>query len=302
LSEVTSPPATTGDLAVLVLQRNASDFLEHAPGARAGTDPRHVHQMRVATRRMRAALRLFADILPEQGSSLSDELKWFANQLGPVRDLDVQLDRTQNIAAELEVSEAFGPYVGWLEEKRKRARTKLAAAFESRRFGALVQRLQRLDAWAPEVTENLYADAPGRLLAALKQLRKRANAVDDQTAASDLHVVRIRAKRLRYTAEFFEIAYGKPARQLVVRVVALQDLLGNLQDSIVSREHIHEAVLASADKWPVQTALALGQLIQHEAQHEKDMRQAFPAAYRAVRDGWKRLRQALRRGVPKKAS
>ena len=216
-----------------------------------------------------------------------------------MRDLDVQLERTRAVAAELDIAQAMDPYVAWLEEKRQRTRTKLAGAFESRRFGALVQHLQRLDAWAFEVTADLYADAPGRLLAAHKQLRKRARAVDKQSAASDLHVVRIRAKRLRYTTEFFEVAYGKPARQLVVRVVALQDLLGNLQDSIVSRENIHEAV-REAGAWPVEASLALGQVIQHEAQQERDIRQAFPAAYRAVRDGWKRLQRALRRGAATK--
>ena len=142
-------PASTGDLAVQVLQRNAADFLEHAPGARAGTDPHHVHQMRVATRRMRAALRLFGDILPPQASSLSDELKWFASQLGPVRDLDVQLQRMRDIAGELGVSEVLNPYGAWLEVQRESVRLKLGKAFESRRFGALVQRLQRLDEWDP---------------------------------------------------------------------------------------------------------------------------------------------------------
>jgi triphosphatase len=292
-------PASTGDLAVLVLQRNAADFLEHAPGARAGTDPHHVHQMRVATRRMRAALRLFADILPAQASSLNDELKWFANQLGPVRDLDVQIQRMRVIASELGVSEALEPYAAWLQNQLERAREKLAAAFESRRFGALVQRLQRLDEWKPDATGNpnnapLLEDAPRRLQRAYRQLRKRADVLDPQAAPTpELHAVRIRAKRLRYTAEFFEPAYGKPAQQLVACVVTLQDLLGNLQDGVVSRQQIHAAVQSAASAWPAQTSLALGQLVQYEAQREKELRAAFPATYRTVRDSWKRLQKKI---------
>ena len=246
---------------------------------------------------MRAALRLFADILPPQASSLNDELKWFASQLGPVRDLDVQIQRMRATAAELGVAPALDPYGAWLEVRREHAREKLAEAFESRRFGALVQRLQRLDEWALEATNNpnnapLFEDAPRRLRRAVRQLRKRADAVDDQAPAADLHGVRIRAKRLRYTAEFFEPAYGKPAQRLVERVVALQDLLGNLQDGVVSREHIHEAVQSSAGAWPAQTTLALGQLVQHDAQRDKELRAAFPATYRAVRkEAWKRLQK-----------
>jgi triphosphatase len=295
-------PATIGDLAIQVLQRNAMDFLEHAPGARAGTDPRHVHQMRVATRRMRAALRLFADVLPPQATELNAELKWFASQLGPVRDLDVQIQRMRETATELHVLEALSPYAAWLLEQLERARATLAEAFESRRFGALVQRLQRLDEWLPEVTNSpanapLYENAPRRLRRAFKQLRKRADAVDDQSPTTDLHAVRIRGKRLRYAAEFFEPAYGKPAQRLVRRVVALQDLLGNLQDGVVSRQHIHEAVQSAAGAWPAETTLALGQLVQVEAQREKEIRAAFPAAYRDVRESWKRLQKSFDRSI-----
>jgi len=301
---VPTAPASTSDLAVLVLQRNATDFLEHAPGARIGTDPHHVHQMRVATRRMRAALRLFADLLPPQASPLNDDLKWFASQLGPVRDLDVQIQRTRGIAVELGVSGALDPYAAWLQAQLERTRATLAEAFESRRFGALVPRLQRLDEWAPEATRNpanapLFEDAPRRLLRAHQQLRKRADTIDADSLAADLHAVRIRAKRLRYTTEFFEIAYGKPAQQLVACVVALQDLLGNLQDGVVSRERIHAAVQSSGGTWPAETPLALGQLVQYEVQREKELRAAFPAAYRAVcGEAWKRLRKAAKRRIP----
>jgi triphosphatase len=297
-------PASTAELAILVLQRNATEFLEHAPGARVGADPYHVHQMRVATRRLRAALRLFADILPPEAASLNADLKWFANQLGPVRDLDVQIQRMHSTVAELGVeATSVSAYADWLDHRRERARTTLAEAFESRRFGALVQRLQRLDAWAPEAIKApnnapVYQDAPGRLSRAFTQLRKRADVVDARSAAADLHAVRIRAKRLRYTAEFFEPLYGKPGKRLVSRVVSLQDLLGSLQDGVVSREHIHAAVDADPNGWPAQTSLALGQMIQHEAQRDTHIRHAFPDVYRAVRNkSWKRLRKAFRRAA-----
>ncbi|MDQ6673312.1 MAG: CHAD domain-containing protein [Chloroflexota bacterium] len=282
-------PASTGDLAILVLQRNGADFLEHAPGARAGSDPFHVHQMRVATRRMRAALRLFADTLPVGATTLNEELKWFASQLGPVRDLDVQLHRVHATAGTLGVAGPLAAYADWLENQQQCARKKLAEAFESRRFGALVQGLQRLDAWPIAESPPVVAEAPRQLRQAYTQLRKRANAVDDQTPAAALHAVRIRAKRLRYTAEFFQPTYGKPARRLAERVVSVQDLLGNLQDGIVSRQHIHAAVQSSADGWPAQTTLALGRLVQFEADREMELRAGFPDAYRGVQKAWRRL-------------
>src|SRR5260221_5847779 len=96
-----SPPATIGALAIQVLIRNAAEFEEHTPGALDGHDPEHVHEMRVATRRMRAALRLFGDVLPAEANSLNDELNWIAGQLGATRDLDVQVRRLREAPTEL---------------------------------------------------------------------------------------------------------------------------------------------------------------------------------------------------------
>src|SRR5689334_5766734 len=95
---VVTQPATTAELALDVLRPQATLFAEEVPQARLGADPEHVHDSRVATRRMRAALRLFKDVLP-YGEALDDELRWIASLLGPVRDLDVGLKRQQAIAA-----------------------------------------------------------------------------------------------------------------------------------------------------------------------------------------------------------
>src|SRR5947207_2329226 len=133
------PPATIGALAVQVLTHNAAAFEEHMPGARDGQDPVHVHQMRVATRRMRAALRLFGDVLPAEASGLNDELNWIAGQLGATRDLDVQVRRLRETAVELGLSEVLVPYGAWLEEQRQRAQGELVSGMESPRFGQLMQ-------------------------------------------------------------------------------------------------------------------------------------------------------------------
>src|SRR5207302_9510156 len=101
---------------------------EHMAGAREGEDPLHVHQMRVPTRRMRAAWRLFADVLPAEAGTLNEELKWIAGQLGAARDLDVQVRRLRETAAELGLSEALVPYGAWLEEQRERAQAELVSA------------------------------------------------------------------------------------------------------------------------------------------------------------------------------
>jgi CHAD domain-containing protein len=290
------PPETIGALAIQVLVRNAAAFEEHMPGARAGEDPLHVHQMRVATRRMRAALRLFGDLLPAEASSLNDELKWIAGQLGAARDLDVQVRRLRETAAELGLSEALGTYGAWLEEQRQRAQAELVSAIESPRFEQLMQQLHQLQEWSPnpEVDAPLFDDAPERLRRAYRRLRKRAKRIDKHAPATDLHKVRIGAKRLRYAAEFFEVAYGTPAERLAKLLVLLQDSLGDLQDGVVSSERIHQAVQTEAGAWPAETSVALGRVVQRDVQVANQIRKGFPRLYREVRDqGWRRLRRRL---------
>jgi CHAD domain-containing protein len=290
------PPETIGALAIQVLVRNADAFEEHMAGAREGEDPLHVHQMRVATRRMRAALRLFADVLPAEAGSLNDELKWIAGQLGAARDLDVQVRRLRETAAELGLSEALVPYGAWLEEQRQRAQAELVSAIASPRFEQLSQQLHHQQAWSlnPELDAPLFDDAPRRLRRSYRQLRKRAKRIDKHSPATDLHKVRIGAKRLRYAAEFFEIAYGKPAERLAKLLVLLQDRLGDLQDGVVSSERIHQAVQTEAGAWPAETSLALGRVVQRDVQNADQIRTEFPRLYRTVRDeGWRRLRRSL---------
>jgi triphosphatase len=283
-------PPTTGDLAVHILEQQAAAFLEHAPGAHAGEDPLHVHQMRVATRRMRAALRLFADVLPPAASNLNDELQWIANQLGPCRDLDVHIRRTRESGATLGISAALVPYGAWLVQQRQQAQVALNTALESSRFADLLHRLTTLSDLTPVGDLPLQEDAPRRLRQAHRKLKKRADKLNKDAPPPALHKVRIRAKRLRYTAEFFEPMYGKPAARLVKRLTALQDLLGDFQDSVVGGQRIREAVLSAAGAWPAETSLALGQVVQYDLERSRKIRKEFPRVYDDVMDNaWRRF-------------
>jgi CHAD domain-containing protein len=299
---MTGLPTTTGALALQILEAQAGVFLEQKRAASAeglDYDPEHVHQMRVATRRMRAALRLFGSVLPPEASPLDEELKWIAGQLGPARDLDVQLQRVRETAAELGLTEAVAAYADWLDEQRRRAQHRLEEALASTRFVALEETLSTKlgTEWSPnsEADAPLLSDAPRLLARAYKSLEKRGDKIDEDSPPPELHAVRIRAKRLRYAAEFFEPAYGKPARRLIKRVVRLQDLLGALQDTVVSAQHIHEAVDAAGANWRAETTLALGQLLQYDAQRAVGLRKAFRATYKDVKANWKRLPRNLRR-------
>jgi CHAD domain-containing protein len=291
----TPPPATIGSLAVQVLAQHAGAFVAHAPGVRTGSAPRHVHQMRVATRRMRAALRLFDDVLPADAHGLATELRWIAGQLGPVRDLDVQRARLRDAGAELGLADSLEPYAAWLDQQWQSAHSCLRDALRSERFSILVHRFTQFDDWSPEPASELplVEEAARRLRKAYRSLKERAEPLTEDARAADLHQTRIRAKRLRYATEFFEPIYGQPAARLVERTVALQDLLGGLQDTAVAAERIHQAAHVADSRLSFETALALGRVLQYDEQRAQKLRKGFPGAYRDVRASWQRLRRAL---------
>ena len=290
---------TTGELALEVLRRNATAFAEHAPRSRGGGDAEDVHQTRVATRRLRAALRVFRDVLPPEVGALKEDLSWIASLLGPVRDLDVQVRRLQSIAVELGLSQVLIPYGAWLEEQRQRATAAFVQAFESGRFGSLTEHLrQPVVAAVEEQDHAVVVRLAGELdLYNADEVRttldkvKRADGLRQSSPAIDFHQARIRAKRLRYAVEFFESVYGKSARRLTKTATDLQDLLGEHQDGIVSTQHIHEAIQTVAATWPAETSLALGQVVQHEAPRGEKLRRQFKPVYRDVTDAWRRLRR-----------
>jgi inorganic triphosphatase YgiF len=100
------PPAPDAPVVAHVkwaLARHVRWLLAHDPGARLGKEPESLHQMRVATRQLRAVLRAARPLLvPEWADSLRDELRWLGQLLGPARDLDVQLAYFREESASLD--------------------------------------------------------------------------------------------------------------------------------------------------------------------------------------------------------
>jgi CHAD domain-containing protein len=287
---------TTAELGLQVLREQGQAFAEHAAQAQvADSDPEHVHQTRVATRRLRAALRVFEDVLPPDVLTLEDELGWIAGQFGPLRDLDVQVRRLQDSASQLGLSAVLLPYGAWLEAQRQRSVASLDTALQSQRFCDLARRLTTLDHFVADAASSVAVteDAPQRLQAAWRKLRKVARKLRDSSPSTAFHQSRIRAKRLRYTTEFFERVYGKPARRLIKRTISLQDLLGDHQDGVVSTQRIQAAVQVAAREWPAETSLALGRVVQWETERGYELRRHFRREFREVEDAWQRLRRVL---------
>lgn len=264
-------------------------LLEHEQVARAGVDPEGVHQMRVAVRRMRAALKA-------EGSTLGDvdllqaELKWLGGALGALRDLDVLLDHLRDQTAGLSEFEraAAEQLLAGLVADRRRARQRMLGALRTRRYRQLLESL----AMAALSDPPQAASANGRvgraatraeLLDVIKRpyrkLRKAVRALDHDPADDDLHALRIRGKRLRYAVELAEPVIGKPARKLIKATKEFQDVLGDHQDAVVAEEQVRRLVEEEND---ADVAFVAGRLVEREQAKRADCRARWRAAYEEV--------------------
>jgi CHAD domain-containing protein len=276
--------ATPGQALAIRLQNQVAQLLVHDPGTRLGGDPEDLHQLRVATRRLRAFLRAARGLLTrERSEQLRADLGWLGSALGPLRDLDVLVDYFRG-----EV-EALGPdadgapdLVSTLEARRADARAALLEAMGSERYLAL---LDDVEAFAADPPLEKGSDTK---LSAIwwketKRLRKAVDRLDSDPSDEDLHAVRILVKRARYAAELAANELGDLGAAFVERAKTAQDVLGMHQDASVGSELIESW---AGDRPELQDAAT--RLLQREARWKLEARADWPEV-------WAKLDQAARR-------
>jgi CHAD domain-containing protein len=270
----------------VMLARQVAELLAHDPGTRLGGDPEELHQARVATRRLRAVLRAAQPLLdPDWTQALRTELSWLAEALGPVRDLDVLLERLRGELEDFEPAEqeAGANFVERLGGERDSDRATMLEVMTTSRYGRLLTLLEDAAA-APRARESavsLHDIAAGEF----RKLRKAVRALPADPTDDELHAVRIRGKRARYAAELAEGAVGKPAQRFVRDAKRFQDVVGKHQDAVVAEERIRALLDGAAS--PL-AHLAAGRLIERERERRREARALFPGAWAAVEKSGKR--------------
>ncbi len=220
----------------------------HEEGTREGADIEELHDMRVAARRMRAALRIFAGYLdPDDVRPLLRGLRKTGRTLGAVRDLDVAGERVRAFQESLppaDVAAAEGLVRAWAAE-RGRARAKLVDYLDGRRYGAwkaetrafLERELDQpglLDRRGEPRPYRLRHVVPTAVYARYGEMLAFDEWVAGEQATFErLHQLRIAAKGFRYCLEFFREVLGPEARPLIGELKDLQDHLGELHDAVV---------------------------------------------------------------------
>ena len=257
-AETAAPPSRPGitaadtmaTAAVKTLRFHLARMLDHEDGTRSGEDPEDLHDMRVATRRMRAALRVFEGHLdPSALRPIQRGLRHTGGVLGAVRDLDVFHEKTMQ-------------YLDSLPEDRRHELDPLLDAWRAEREQARAHMLEYLDGdryrhFTERFTQFLERPCAGELPMLTAQGEAIAHRVADVLPAVAYermgavwayagplagpgaplvryHRLRISGKFLRYTLEFFEEVLDTDAKPLIKAVKELQDHLGDLQDAVVS--------------------------------------------------------------------
>ena len=203
-----------------------------------------VHQMRVATRRLRSALATFRRLVDRAVTEpLRDELKWLGGELGAVRDTEVIHQRLREMVAAEPPALVHGPVAQRIDttmsQRYDDARSELLATLDSDRYLQLLDDLDAVASGAVIIGSGADKKArnvlPRELRRAKRRWQRDVDALEDaEDADVQLHEIRKKAKRVRYAGEAVAPALGKKPEKLAARMEQLQDVLGRHQDGIVT--------------------------------------------------------------------
>ncbi|MFD9008974.1 CHAD domain-containing protein [Streptomyces sp. NPDC059552] len=241
------PEGTAGAHVLAYLREQRDALVAQDPAVRRAL-PDSVHQMRVASRRLRSAFKTYRKVIDRAATDpIGEDLRWLAAELGVDRDQEVLLERIQGHLGELPRTLLIGPVRSrlrvWNTARRSGSRRRALAVLDSARYVALLDALDALLDSPP--LKQAAARPPQEVLpkAVLRDYERLAGRVATGLSLDEgherdlaLHDARKAAKRLRYAAESAEPVLGKPAKHLAKAGKSVQNLLGDHQDSVVARE------------------------------------------------------------------
>ncbi|MGW4528921.1 CYTH and CHAD domain-containing protein [Amycolatopsis sp. NPDC004378] len=291
---------TAGDVVLAALREHYARLRRADVGVRLDVED-SVHQMRVATRKLRSALRTFGSIVDKDATApLAAELKWLGRELAPARDAEVSEERLHEQLDGLPAELVFGPLRQYLTRyfarEAEEGRTRAMAALTGRRYRDL---LRALDTVVEEPPLTAKARKPAKdalrkpVRKAAKKLRRAeaaAKGLEGEERETALHEVRKKAKRARYAADTVRPVYGEKLREWRKNVRAVQRTLGEHQDTVVGRDVLHH--LAIAGHGEGQNTFTFGMLYAQDAHTAEKLRETFAGQWRRLgkgrRPGWLR--------------
>ncbi|MEU9027847.1 CYTH and CHAD domain-containing protein [Streptomyces sp. NPDC048383] len=297
----TGPADGSAGAHVLAYLREQRDILVAQDPAVRRDLPDSVHQMRVATRRLRSAFKSHRKVLDREVTDpIAEQLRRLAAELGVDRDQEVLArrlrERLDEVPAELRLGPVADRLRTWDTARRQASRGKALAALDSAWYLALLDSLDAVLADPPllkAAARPAESVLPKGLLHDDERLAERVEQALAMEPGADrdvaLHGARKAAKRARYAADAARSALGKPAKRMSKAAKSVQTLLGDHQDSVVSREALRgiaeEAVGAS------EASFTWGLLYAREEAFAERLERELPDVWDRARDP--ELRSAL---------
>lgn len=278
-----------------VLRFHLARMLSREEGTRTGVDAEELHAMRVATRRQRAAWRVFGDAFDDKHTLRHRRrLRDVARDLGAVRDLDVLIEAAVAYQSGLaghapDDVAGFEPLVAHWRGQRDVARVVLLKELDSRKYrrwvDAYVGFVETQGAGArpvgPVEPHHVRDTMTSRIWAAYEGCRAY-EPVMRWADVTTLHDLRIAAKWLRYTLEFVREALGRDAGPVIEKVVALQDHLGWLHDADVAAALARQFLVEHADNLSPAQAAAIGRYLADREHELARLRRTVGPAWRGI--------------------
>lgn len=257
-----------------VLGFHFARMLSHEEGTRLGEDIEELHDMRVATRRMRAAFDLFGkSFRSEATGKIRKELKQVGHVLGEVRDMDVFIEKFRAYQTELSADEQaeLEPLLEYCHQQRDLARTEMLEFLDSKPYQKFKRRFQKFVETPGLGAKPISTDKPipyqlRHVLPVLLYSRYEAvyayEPLLKNAPIATLHQLRIAFKGFRYTVENFQELLGEEGAVVVSEIKQLQDHLGDMNDADVASQFVeaflgrwkkHRRTLSSASKQKPET-------------------------------------------------
>lgn len=281
------------EAAAKVLRFHFSKMQRREAGTRTGVDVEDLHDMRVSTRRMRAAWRIFDGAFKAgKTKKIRRHLETLADRLGAVRDLDVLIEGLEAYSVGLDEEQRPGlePLLSLWRRQRANARTQLIAELDSDGYSSFIREMEEfLEAGANTAAAVATPTAPHRVrdraaseIWATYEAVRAYELVLPWADVETLHDLRIAAKWLRYALEFFGETLGPDGVRLLARVVALQDHLGLLHDADVATKLARDLLVARAGELSKPETEAIGAYLHSREREVARRRRALGPIWRAV--------------------
>jgi CHAD domain-containing protein len=241
-----------------------------------------VHETRVAVRRLRSVLRSYGKLFqPGSTRALEESLRWYAELLGRVRDRQVLRRRLIGLIDELPAELVLGPVRERVESELRREQAEHWSALQAALTGPrYLELLRALADWLSAPPWSLEGNDSIRHLEKLarrteRKAARRLEAASESGDVTALHGARKAAKRARYAYEVLEpVTEGNRARKRVKRQRALQDLIGEHQDSQLGAEMLLRLVASLDGSTGTPMAFTLGVLYERERELARAARKA----------------------------